>query len=56
MSGLQISGSNPRSSAISPTDEAEDIDMETGAPQSPSKVIGKPPVAGIANKKKKTKS
>ncbi|XP_071787660.1 TOG array regulator of axonemal microtubules protein 1-like isoform X2 [Asterias amurensis] len=54
--GLQISGSNPRSSAISPTDEAEDIDMETGAPQSPSKVIGKPPVAGIASKKKKTKS
>ena len=56
--GLQISGSNPAISAVSPDDEDQDTEMETGtaALVSPTRVVGKPPVAGVAAKKKQTKS
>ncbi|XP_038076737.1 TOG array regulator of axonemal microtubules protein 1-like isoform X2 [Patiria miniata] len=58
VSGLQISGSNPSNSAASPIDLESVTEMETGAeaPSSPTKVVGKPPVAGVTPKKKKPKS
>ncbi|XP_022090984.1 TOG array regulator of axonemal microtubules protein 1-like isoform X2 [Acanthaster planci] len=55
---LQISGSNPANPTTSPAEVDLAADMETGteAPHSPTKVVGKPPVAGITPKKKKAKS